>query len=237
MYADRMTDSMKAAIGETDRRRAVQEAHNLERGIEPTTIIKEIHDINERLRVVAESTTMYTGERGQDLSELDRTRVEQLVAQMEAEMKAAARQLEFERAAALRDEIQQVRLRVLDEDVSRTVGKAAERAGRGGGLVGAADRKRGRALTEARASTATLEVTSVTVLPAEDEPADTVDGVPAPDEGTASDWLPGIRDEHDDEGAGWQARWLNRPTWDRTVTPNVVKRTGSRAPRPGRRRR
>jgi excinuclease ABC subunit B len=237
MYADRVTESMQAAIGETDRRRSVQEAHNRERGIEPTTIIKEIHDINERLRVVAESTTMYTGERGRDLSELDRTRVEQLVSQMEAEMKAAARQLEFERAAALRDEIQQVRLRVLEDDASTIVAKAAERAGRGGGLVGAADRKRGRALTEARASTPSLEVTSVTVLPADEEPADTLDGVPAPDEGTASDWLPGIRDEHDDDGGGWQARWLDRPTWDHTVTPNVVKRTGTRAPRPGRRRR
>jgi hypothetical protein len=79
-------------------------------------------------------------------------------------------------------------------------------------------------------------VTSVTVLPTDEEPADTLDGVPGPDEGTASDWLPGIRDEHDDEG-GWQARWLDRPTWDHTVTPNVVKRTGARAPRPGRRRR
>jgi excinuclease ABC subunit B len=237
MYADRVTESMRAAIGETDRRRAVQDAHNRERGIEPTTIIKGIHDINERLRVVAESTTMYTGERGRDLSELDRTRVEQLVGQMEAEMKAAARQLEFERAAALRDEIQQVRLRVLDDDASTIVAKAAERAARGGGLVGAADRKRGRALTEARASTPSLEVTSVTVLPADEEPADTLDGVPASDAGTASDWLPGIRDEHDDEGGGWQARWLDRPTWDVTVTPNIVKRTGTRAPRPGRRRR
>ena len=46
---------------------------------------------------------------------------------------------------------------------------------------------------------------------------------------TASDWLPGIRDEHDDDG-GWQARWLDRPTWDRTVTPNVIKRTGTAPP-------
>ena len=58
-------------------------------------------------------------------------KVEALVARMEAEMKAAAKQLEFERAAALRDEIQQIRLRVLQEDASITVGRAAERAGRG----------------------------------------------------------------------------------------------------------
>jgi hypothetical protein len=75
-----------------------------------------------------------------------------------------------------------------------------------------------------------FEVTSVTVLPAEEEPAETLDGVPVIDENTAADWLPGIRDEHDDD-PGWQARWLDRPTWDRTVTPNVRRRTGTRPPR------
>jgi excinuclease ABC subunit B len=237
MYADTVTESMRAAIDETNRRRAVQEAYNLEKGIEPTTIVKGIHDLNERLRSVAETTTVYASERGGALSELDRTRIEQLLTQMEAQMKGAARQLEFERAAALRDEIQQVRLRVLEQDASITVARAAERAaGRGDGLVGAADRKRGRVAAEARAAASAFEVTSVTVLPAEEEPADTLDGNPTPDENTASDWLPGIKDEHDDDG-GWQARWLDRPTWDHTVTPNVVRRTGTRAPRPGRRRR
>ena len=51
---------------------------------------------------------------------------------------------------------------------------------------------------------------------------------------TASDWLPGIRDEHEDDG--WAAKWVERPTWDHTVTPNVIKRTGQR-PGGGRRRR
>jgi len=244
MYADVLTESMKAAIDETNRRRSVQEAYNLERGIEPTTIVKEIHDLNERLRSVAETTTMYTAERGRDLTDLDRTRVEQLIAQMEAEMKAAARQLEFERAAALRDEVQQIRLRVLEEDASLAVAKAAERAagagrgrGRGGGLTGAADRARaGRAADVALAAAPTFDVTTVTVLPADDEPAASLDGEPGPGEGTAADWLPGIKDEHDDDG-GWQARWLDKPTWDHTVTPNVIRRTGTRPPRPGRRRR
>jgi excinuclease ABC subunit B len=236
MYADTVTESMRAAIDETNRRRGVQEAYNRERGIEPTTIVKSIHDLNERLRSVAESTTMYATERGRDLTELDRTRVEQLIGQMEAEMRSAARQLEFERAAALRDEIQQVRLRVLEQDASVTVARAAERAARGETLVAAADRKRGRAAANARALAPVFEVTSVTVLPAEEEPAETLDGDPEPDENTASDWLPGIKDEHDDDG-GWQARWLERPTWDRTVTPNVIRRTGTRPPRPGRRRR
>jgi excinuclease ABC subunit B len=240
MYADTRTESMKAAIDETNRRRAVQAAYNQEKGIEPRTIIKEIHDLNERLRVVAESTVVYTGERGRDLSELDRERVEQLLAQMETEMKAAARELEFERAAALRDEIQQVRLRVLEQDASVAVARAAERAAagagaRGGGLEGAAERKRARVAADARAEAPAFEVTSVTVLPAEEEPVETLDGEPA-GASTASDWLPGIRDEHDEDG-GWQARWLDRQTWDHTVTPNVIRRTGERRPRRGGRRR
>jgi hypothetical protein len=71
-----------------------------------------------------------------------------------------------------------------------------------------------------------LEVASVAVLPAGSEPVDGED----PAEGTPADWLPGIRDEHEDQ-AGWQARWLDRPTWDRTVTPNIRKRQGTRPPR------
>jgi excinuclease ABC subunit B len=233
MYADHVTESMQVAIDETNRRRAIQQAHNEATGIEPTTIIKGIHDLNQRLRAVAESTVVYSSEKGGEFSEADRKKVEALVGRMETEMKAAARELEFERAAALRDEIQQIRLRVLEQDASVTVARAAERAGRAardgssGGLTGAADRNRGRRAEEAAAAAGpVMQVTSVEVLPADEEPLS---------EGTASDWLPGIRDEHDDEdgSGGWQARWLDRPTWDRSVTPNVRKRTGQR---PARRR-
>src|SRR5438128_1419653 len=119
MYADRVTDSMRAAIEETERRRSAQQSYNAERGIEPTTIIKEIHDINERLRAVAETPEMYVGAAGArrpgELPASSRAEVERLIAQMEAEMRSAAKQLEFERAAALRDEIQTIRLRGLDE--------------------------------------------------------------------------------------------------------------------------
>lgn len=233
MYADRTTQSMQVAIDETARRRVIQQAHNEANGIEPTTIIKGIHDINQRLRAVAESTVVYSSEKGGEFSEADRKKVEALVGRMETEMKAASRELEFERAAALRDEIQQIRLRVLEQDASVTVARAAERAGRearggaggaSGGLAGAADRNRGRRAAEAAAASGpVMEVTSIEVLPAGEEPLG---------EGTASDWLPGIRDEHDDEdGAGWQARWLDRPTWDVSVTPNVRKRTGQRPTR------
>jgi hypothetical protein len=155
MYADSVTESMQVAIDETDRRRAVQATYNTEHGIEPTTIVKGIHDLNQRLRAVAESTVVYSSERealgaaGRSFDEADRAKVEALLGRMEAEMRAAAKQLEFERAAALRDEIQQVRLRVLEQDASVTVARAAERAAREagaavGGLTGAADRARGR---------------------------------------------------------------------------------------------
>ncbi|MEZ4596473.1 MAG: hypothetical protein R3C32_06305 [Chloroflexota bacterium] len=56
------------------------------------------------------------------------------------------------------------------------------------------------------------------------------------DPDTAADWLPGLRDEHEGDDAGWMARWLDRSTWDRSVTPNVIKRTGERRPRRSRRR-
>ncbi len=254
MYADTVTESMRVAIDETDRRRRAQAAYNAEHGIEPTTIVKDIRDLNDRLRQVAEGTVVYTNERGRDLSDLDRTRVEQLIVQMEAEMRSAAKQLEFERAAAIRDEIQQVRLRVLEQDQSIIVARAAERAaqaagagdgavaaGWGSGDVLASAATRRRAERAAASAGPTFEVTSVAVLPADEEPLDTVDGVPGEDGGDASggaiaaELFPGIRDEHDDDG-GWQARWLERPTWDVSVTPNIRRRTGQRPGRRGPRR-
>jgi len=51
------------------------------------------------------------------------------------------------------------------------------------------------------------------------------------DEGTAADVFPGIKDAHEGDDEGWMARWLERPTWDRRVTPNVIKRTGTRPKR------
>jgi len=236
MYADTVTDSMRAAIEETDRRRGIQAAYNAEHGIEPTTIVKGIRDLNDQLRSVAESTTMYSSEREQRearLVELDKGKVEELVARMETEMRAAAKQLEFERAAALRDEIQQIRLRVLDQDQSAIIARAAELAARK--PASAAARGRGKRDADAPTSAGELEVTSVEVLPAGTDPGDGVDadGVPVEvgiAEGTAADWLPGIRDEHDDD-AGWQARWLDRPTWDVSVTPNIRRRQGTRPPR------
>ena len=239
MYADRITDSMKVAIEETDRRRAVQTAYNTERGIEPTTIIKGIHDINDRLRLVAENTVMYSSERqAANLAAADKAEVERLVAKMEAEMKAAAKQLEFERAAALRDEIQQIRLRVLEQDASVIVQRSAERAAKDA-LLPAKERAARHRPGQRPEDGPSMEVMEVTVLPAGEEPAAALDGVPPEADdpwGTAAELFPGIRDEHEDEDGqgGWQARWLDRPTWDVSVTPNIRKRSGQRPTRRGR---
>jgi excinuclease ABC subunit B len=103
MYADRVTDSMKAAIDETDRRRTKQLAYNAEHGIVAETVIKEIREIHESLRRVAEERATLQLE-GQSTEE-----VAAMMGRLEAQMKEAARNLEFERAAALRDELLQLR--------------------------------------------------------------------------------------------------------------------------------
>ena len=243
MYADSVTESMQVAIDETNRRRAVQDAYNIEKGIEPTTIVKGIHDLNQRLRAVAESTVVYTSERegGRPFDETDRVKVEALVARMEAEMRSAAKELEFERAAALRDEIQQVRLAgpragcVGDRGAGRGAGGCRRGRGRDRSYRG----RRSRARSTGRRGSRGGWIAAGGHQrhgPARGRGAGrTLDGEPGDGTGTASDWLPGIRDEHEDEG-GWQARWLDRPTWDRTVTPNIRRRTGQRPARSGRRR-
>ena len=114
MYADRVTDSMRAAIDETDRRRVKQLAYNAEHGIQPETITKGIRDIHERLRQVAEKQAEFA------LSERGPEELSAMVSRLEAQMKEAARNLEFERAAALRDEI--VQLRRLREEIAAAPG-------------------------------------------------------------------------------------------------------------------
>ena len=105
MYADRVTDSMKQAIEETYRRRGIQEVHNRENGIEPQSIQKEVHDITEGIKAVAETRTAYRVAR-QEMSRDDMFRV---VKDLETQMKEAARNLLFEKAAQLRDEMYELR--------------------------------------------------------------------------------------------------------------------------------
>jgi excinuclease ABC subunit B len=105
MYADRMTGGMKMAIDETDRRRAIQLAYNEAHGITPRTIQKEVHDLTERVRRLAEEE----GGHRVPTEALAGHELDDLIRDLEKEMKAAARALEFERAAALRDQLRELR--------------------------------------------------------------------------------------------------------------------------------
>jgi excinuclease ABC subunit B len=115
LYADKMTDSMTLAIGETNRRRTIQEAYNQEHGIEPRGIIKSIRDLTDRVKIIAETRPEYheDGKNGAQLALdpalLPPDKLDELVRQIEKEMKEAAKALEFERAALLRDQLMEVR--------------------------------------------------------------------------------------------------------------------------------
>ncbi|MCI0437674.1 MAG: excinuclease ABC subunit UvrB [Chloroflexi bacterium] len=104
MYADVVTDSMKRAIEETERRRAIQEAHNRENGITPQSIRKTVHDITERVRAIAEARAPYVTH-----GDMPRDDLARLIKDLESQMKSAAKNLEFEKAALLRDQIVDLR--------------------------------------------------------------------------------------------------------------------------------
>lgn len=107
MYADRMTDSMTRAIDETERRREKQQAYNEKHGITPTTIKKEVRDVI-RATMAAEDPAKYEGE-APSYSKMTKKEIEKLIENMEKEMKQAARDLNFEKAAELRDIVIQLK--------------------------------------------------------------------------------------------------------------------------------
>jgi excinuclease ABC subunit B len=110
MYADTMTRSMRAAIDETYRRRALQIEHNERHGIVPRGIVKEIKDLTDRVRAVAEEQAGYAaGGKPGIIAEIPREEMLRMIKELEAQMKAAARDLEFEKAALLRDQIIELR--------------------------------------------------------------------------------------------------------------------------------
>jgi excinuclease ABC subunit B len=110
LYADKMTEAIQGALGETDRRRAVQLAYNEEHGITPETIQKGVSDIAEFLSLEQPTVPSTKRRRGRkDVEGLDRGELEKLVIQLEEEMFAAAEELRFEYAAKLRDEIKEIR--------------------------------------------------------------------------------------------------------------------------------
>lgn len=103
MYADTVTQSMRKAIEETGRRREVQEVYNKEHGITPQGIRKAIKDITERVQAVAETRAPYA------VTPISKEEMAQLIKQLESQMKAAAKNLEFEKAAMIRDRIIELR--------------------------------------------------------------------------------------------------------------------------------
>jgi excinuclease ABC subunit B len=106
MYGDRITDSMGKAISETNRRRVLQEANNERLGITPQTIAKKIRDVIEATKVAEQKSDYLADVKGAKMSKKDRA---SLIERLEVEMKEAAKNLQFERAAQLRDAIMEMK--------------------------------------------------------------------------------------------------------------------------------
>jgi excinuclease ABC subunit B len=106
MYADTVTDSMRRAISETNRRRKIQMEYNLEHGITPTTVQKGVRDVLETLRTAEEEAEYSYDLKAGEMSEAE---ISALMEKLEKEMREAARDLQFERAALLRDRLQELK--------------------------------------------------------------------------------------------------------------------------------
>ena len=106
MYADTITDSMRKALDETNRRRKIQEAYNEEHGITPKTIKKAVRDLISISKEVSKEETMYAEK---DPESMNKKELEKLAAQIQKKMKAAAAELNFEEAALLRDRMIEIK--------------------------------------------------------------------------------------------------------------------------------
>src|SRR5207249_10142792 len=116
-YAARVSAARKAAIGETDRGREIQGAYNEQHGIDPQTIVKTIRDIGLRLRDIADVEGVNEkAKRPLAAGSLPKDELLRLIKDLEGQMKRAAKDLEFEKAALLRDEVVELRgLMVLEQ--------------------------------------------------------------------------------------------------------------------------
>ena len=110
MYADHMTDSMRVAIEETNRRRAIQQAYNEAHGITPQTIQKAVQDLISISKVIAKEEMKFE----KDPESMSREELEKLVAKVEKQMRKAAADLNFEAAAELRDQMVDLKKKLLD---------------------------------------------------------------------------------------------------------------------------
>ncbi len=140
MYADRLTDSMKLAIDETNRRREIQLAFNAEHGIEPQTIRKAIADIVQYVRE-GEAVATSAAEAARELSMLPKAEALRLLASMEDEMAAAAEALDFEQAARLRDQVVKLRAEIEGSEAEEVLDRL-KRGARKGSAHGVRRRRR-----------------------------------------------------------------------------------------------
>ncbi len=123
MYADNITDSMRRTIDETYRRRKIQMEHNEANGIQPASIVKEIKDITDRVRAVAESRGEYIVNAEDSAADaqpalpgaLPKDEIVRLIKDLESQMRQASKMLEFEKAAMLRDQVVELK-RMVQED-------------------------------------------------------------------------------------------------------------------------
>lgn len=134
MYADKLTASMDAAIKETERRRAIQEAYNQKHGIVPVGVVKAVRDLSDRLRKAAEEQGVYAAHPHDAPAAVQvpatREAMATLIKDLEKQMKTASRDLEFEKAAALRDQILDLRRTMaFEEAIAPAPAAAKPRAG------------------------------------------------------------------------------------------------------------
>ncbi len=109
MYADKITEAMQVAIDETQRRRAIQHQYNVEHGIVPASIVKEVRDLTARVQHLTTEAAQREAQRAPTPADLSKAELSRLIQTLEAEMKAAAKALEFEKAAVLRDQLLELR--------------------------------------------------------------------------------------------------------------------------------
>ena len=112
MYADNMTDSMRAAIEETNRRRSIQQKYNEEHGITPQTIKKAVRDLISISKAVAKEEVTFE----KDPESMSRKELEKLIADVQKKMQKAAADLNFEAAAELRDKMIELKTMLQDMD-------------------------------------------------------------------------------------------------------------------------
>ena len=112
MYADNMTDSMQAAIDETNRRRSIQQKYNEEHNITPQSIKKAVRDLISISKVIAKEELQFE----KDPESMSRKELEKLISQVEKQMKKAASDLNFEAAAELRDKMVELKIKLKELD-------------------------------------------------------------------------------------------------------------------------